>query len=57
MFESQETKALLHSKSLKGERAVLVCSEPLTEEKWRKIKFGNMVIIEHNLHMKEVQII
>ncbi|MEM4195361.1 MAG: class II glutamine amidotransferase [Candidatus Anstonellales archaeon] len=56
-FESRETKALLRSKSLSGERAVLVCSEPLTEEKWEEIKFGNMLIIESDLSMKEVRIL
>jgi len=56
-FESQETKALLHSKSLKGERAVLVCSEPLTKEKWEKIKFGNLLIIQPDLNTKEVRIL
>lgn len=56
-FESQETKALLHSKSLKGERAILVCSEPLTKEKWTKINFGNILIIEPDLNTKEVQIL
>lgn len=56
-FESQETKALLHSKSLKGERAVLVCSEPLTKEKWKKIAFGSMLIIEPDLNSKEVRIL
>lgn len=56
-FKSQETKALLHSKSLKGERAVLVCSEVLTKEKWEEIKFGNMLIIEPDLNVKEVRIL
>jgi len=56
-FESQETKALLHSKSLKGERAVLVCSEKLTEEKWEEIKFGNLLIIQPDLNTKEVWIL
>lgn len=56
-FESQETKALLCSKSLKGERAVLVCSEPLTKEKWEKIKFGNMLIIQPDLNTKEIRIL
>jgi len=55
--ESKETKALLRSKSLKGERAVLVCSEKLTEEEWEEIKFGTMVIIQPDLHTKEVRIL
>jgi glutamine amidotransferase len=56
-FESQETKALLCSKSLKGERAVLVCSEPLTKEKWKEIQFGNMLIIQPDLNTREVRIL
>lgn len=56
-FESQETKALLHSKSLKGERAVLVCSEALTKEKWEKIAFGGILIIEPDLNTTEVRIL
>lgn len=56
-FESQETKALLRSKSLKGERAVLVCSERLTKEKWENIETGNMLIIEPDLNVKEVRIL
>ena len=57
---SQETKALLYSKSLKGESAVLICSEKLTkdkEEKWEEVGFGNLLIIEPNLNVKEVQIL
>ncbi len=53
-FTSEETKALLRSKSLKGEKAVLVCSEKLTEEEWKEIKFGSMLIIEPDLSVKEV---
>jgi len=56
-FKSKETNALLHSKSLKGEKAVLVCSEVLTEEKWVKIEIGNLLIIEPDLNTKEVQIL
>ncbi len=55
-FESQETKALLYSKLLKGEKAVLVCSERLTDEKWEEIDFGGMLVIEPDLNMREVQI-
>jgi len=53
---SKETKAIIHSKSLKGEDAVLVCSEKLTDEKWEKIRFGNLLIIESKLKMNVVEI-
>lgn len=56
-FTSTETKALLRSKSLKAEKAILVCSEKLTKEKWEEIVFGNMLVIEHDLSLREVQIL
>jgi len=56
-FLSEETKALIQSKSLKGERAVLVCSEKLTEEKWEEIELGKLLIIDSSLKMKEVKIL
>ncbi|MDD3628040.1 MAG: class II glutamine amidotransferase [bacterium] len=56
-FESKETKVMLHSKSLRGESAVLLCSEKLTDEDWKEVKFGNMLIIGSDLKMKEVKII
>jgi glutamine amidotransferase len=56
-FLSKETKALIHSKSLKGEKAVLVCSEKLTEEKWEEICFGNLLIVKPNLSIEEVRIL
>ena len=56
-FESKETKALLYGKLLKGEKAVLVCSEALTKEKWKKIKFGNMLIIKPDLNTEEMRIL
>ena len=59
-LKSEETRALLRSKSLKGEKATLVCSEKLTEregEEWNEIGFGKMLIIGTDLNMKEVQIL
>lgn len=56
-YQSTETMALLRSKSLRGEKAVLVCSERLTEEKWEDIKFGHVLIVKENLHMKDEQIL
>ena len=55
-FESQETRALLYSKSLKGESAVLVCSEKLTKENWESLRPGNLVIVTPELNVKEVEI-
>ena len=56
---SKETKAIIHSKSQKGEKAVLVCSEKLTDEKcekWKEIRFGNLLIIDSKLKMNLVEI-
>lgn len=54
---SKETKAIIHSKSLKGENAVLVCSEKLTyDEEWEEIRFGNLLIIDSKLKMNLVEI-
>lgn len=56
-FRSKDTSALLRSKALKGERAILVCSEKLTEEKWEEIGFGRLLIIDPNLNVKEMRIV
>ncbi len=56
-FRSKDTSALLQSKALKGERAILVCSEKLTEEKWEEIESGKLLIIDSNLDVKEVRIV
>ena len=52
-YQSKETMALLRSKSLRGEKAVLVCSERLTEEEWAAIKFGHVLIVKENLQMTD----
>ncbi|MEM4295841.1 MAG: class II glutamine amidotransferase [Candidatus Anstonellales archaeon] len=57
-YVSKETKALITSKSLNGEKAVLLCSEKLTDdEDWKEINFGTLLIINSNLTIKEVKII
>jgi len=56
-FLSKETTALIRSKSLKGEKAVLICSEKLTEEKWTEIRVGKLLIIRSNLSMEEIRIL
>jgi len=49
---SKETTALFHSKSLKGEKAVLVCSEKLNGENWSEISIGYLLEINTNLATK-----
>lgn len=56
-FISNETGVLLRSKSLRGEKAVLVCSEKLTKENWEEIEVGSLIIIGQNLDIKVEQII
>lgn len=55
-LKSKETRMLLESKSLNNERAVLVCSEKLTEENWLEIPPGNMLIADSNLSTRLEQI-
>jgi glutamine amidotransferase len=56
-LQSKETQMLLNTKSLNNEKAVLVCSEELTEEKWLQIPFGNILIIDRSLSPQLEQII
>jgi len=48
--------ALLHSKALRGEKAVLVCSEKLTGEDWRRIEPGHLLIVPKTLAPKMVKV-
>jgi glutamine amidotransferase len=54
---SQETKELIHSKSLSNEKAILVCSEKLTKENWSEIGFGNLLEIDADLKVKELTVL
>lgn len=56
-YESDETGAMLHSKALMGEKAVLVCSEKLTKEDWKEIPLGTMVVIGPDLSTKSIRIL
>lgn len=54
---SEETKALLQSKSLKGEKAVLICSEKLTtDEDWQEIRLGSLLEVGPSLEIGERRI-
>lgn len=48
-WHSHEVRALLHSKGLRGERAVLICSEKLTEETWEEIPMGHLLVVDKKL--------
>lgn len=56
-FLSQETQALLRSKSLKGEKSILVCSERLTNERWKEINFGNILWIKPDLEIEDIRVL
>jgi len=56
-YMSEETKQLLRSKSLLGEKAVIFSSEPLTKgESWREIEIGELIVVDEDLNVKKVQI-
>lgn len=56
-FISKETSALGRSKSLAGERAVLVCSEKLTNENWKAIKPGQLLVVGPDLGLQTSQLL
>ena len=54
---SHETKALIRSKMLKSEKAVLICSEKLTKkEGWKAIELGTLLKIDSKLKVDRVKI-
>jgi glutamine amidotransferase len=55
-FHSSEFRALLRSKALRGERAVLICSERLTDEAWQEIPIGRLLVVSDNLSTDLVEV-
>lgn len=53
---SSKTNLLFRNKSAAQERAVLVCSEKLTQENWQEIGAGNILIIRPDLETKAFSI-
>ena len=53
---STEVRVLLESKALRGERAVLVCSERLTDEAWKETPLGNLLVADEALEPKLVEV-
>ncbi|MEN9979516.1 MAG: class II glutamine amidotransferase [candidate division WOR-3 bacterium] len=52
-YISKETHALIESKRLAGEKAVLIATEKITErENWREFKDGDLLIVNKNLELK-----
>ena len=54
-MRSKELGALISSKSLRGERAVLICSERLTEEAWNEIPLGYLLMVSSKLEPRLVE--
>lgn len=49
-YTSEETKLLIYSKSLAGEKAVIICSEQLTvDEDWISLPNETLMIVDNNL--------
>lgn len=51
-LRSREVDVLLQSKSLNNERAVLVCSERLTEEDWKEISLRHLLAVSDDLSLR-----
>jgi glutamine amidotransferase len=48
-LRSKELNALLRCKQLREEKAVLICSERLTDEAWEEIPVGHLLIVSSDL--------
>jgi predicted glutamine amidotransferase len=56
---SEETNMMMHSKCLNGEKAVIICSERLTNEQWENwepIGIGELLAIDSKLHIKKIKL-
>ncbi len=52
---SEETKALIESKSLSKEKAILIASEKITKgEKWEEIKDNDLLICKQNIQLDKI---
>ncbi|MEM4712213.1 MAG: class II glutamine amidotransferase, partial [Archaeoglobaceae archaeon] len=50
---SKETRALIESKRLAEEKAVIIASEKITkDEQWEELKDGELLIVHSNLHFE-----
>lgn len=57
-LESKEIGVLIESKKLNHEKAIIVCSERLTQvENWEPIKLGALLIVSKDLNIQETLII
>jgi len=56
-YTSEETKLLIYSKRLSGERALIICSEQLTsDEEWIPFSNGSLVVMDSDLKISEEKI-
>lgn len=54
-LRSAEVHTLLRSKALRGESAVLICSERLTDEDWKEVPLGNLLVVGDDLSPRLVE--
>ena len=56
-YASEETKLLIYSKSLAGEKAIIICSEQLTsDEEWIPISNRSLVVVNNDVKISEEKI-
>ncbi len=56
-FRSKQVSSMLSSKSLRGERAILICSEKLTEEAWREIPLGYLLSVDEDMRNNLLEVV
>lgn len=56
-YISDKTRLLIHSKSLSGEKSIIICSEQLTlDENWINLPNENLMVADRNLKLSIVEI-
>jgi predicted glutamine amidotransferase len=54
---SGETRQLIEVKLARGEKAVVIASEPMTEEEeWKLIENGHLIVVDADLNIKDVDL-
>ena len=56
-YNSEQTRLLIRSKRLYGERAIVICSEQLTtDEEWIPFSNGELMIVDNNLKISKEKV-
>ena len=53
---SEETGQLIEMKFVKGEKAVIIASERMTEENWRPIENRHLIVVDEDLSLKFIDL-